>query len=220
MSRALSALGLVLVFGAVSGLHAQNPLPSNPRNRLTPIPEDRMTPALEQALAEYKRVRPDGLNPGRSGGPGLWSVYVHLPEILTPLRQLHEQVHVNPRLSQKLVHFIILITARHWTNDIWTAHDEDGIREGLTRETVKALEEGRHPKEMPDDEQIIYAFCTELLANKRVSDATYQRALSMFGEEGVVQTAVTVGLYSYLSLAVNMAYPETAGRGRLAPFPQ
>jgi hypothetical protein len=44
--------------------------------------------------------------------------------------------------------------------------------------------------------------------------------LSTFGEEGVVQTAVTIGLYSYLSLAVNMAYPESASRGRLAPFPQ
>jgi hypothetical protein len=46
------------------------------------------------------------------------------------------------------------------------------------------------------------------------------QALSRFGEEGVVQTAVTVGLYSYLSLAVNVAYPESATRGRLAPFPQ
>jgi hypothetical protein len=59
-----------------------------------------------------------------------------------------------------------------------------------------------------------------LLANKRVSDGTYARALSKFGEEGVVQAAVTVGLYSYLSLAVNMAYPESAGSGRLAPLPR
>jgi 4-carboxymuconolactone decarboxylase len=73
---------------------------------------------------------------------------------------------------------------------------------------------------MAEDEEIAYAFCTELLQNKRVSDATYARAVAMFGEEGVVQTAVTVGLYSYLSLAVNMAYPESAPSGRLAPFPQ
>jgi 4-carboxymuconolactone decarboxylase len=220
MSRAFPVISLMIVLGAVTGLQAQNLPPSNPQNRLRPIPEDRMTPALEQALAEYRKVRPDGLSPGRSGGPSLWTVYVHVPEILTPLRQLHEQVHVNPRLSQKLVHFIILITARHWTNDIWTAHDEDVVKEGLSRETVKALEEGRHPKGMPEDEEIMYAFCTELLTNKRVSDATYMKALSTFGEEGVVQTAVTIGLYSYLSLAVNMAYPESASRGRLAPFPQ
>jgi 4-carboxymuconolactone decarboxylase len=207
----------------------QVPAPASPQNRLSAIPADEMTEPLRRALAEYREVRPDGLGElggagagggVGAGGPNLWTVYVHLPEILGPIRQLHEQVHVNPRISQKLVHFIIMIVARHWTNDIWTAHEEDAIREGLGRDTVTALEEGRHPDNMTEDEEIAYAFCTELLENKRVSDATYALAVAEFGEEGVVQTAVTVGLYSYLSLAVNMAYPESAPNGRLAPFPQ
>ena len=66
----------------------------------------------------------------------------------------------------------------------------------------------------------MYDFCTELLQNKRVSDATYARAVATLGEEAVVQTAVTAGLYTYLSMAVNMAYPESAKSGRLPPFPQ
>jgi hypothetical protein len=76
-----------------------------------------MTEPLRRALAEYKEVRPDGLggaNGVGAGGPSLWTVYVHLPEILGPIRQLHEQSHVNPRISQKLVHFVIMIVARYW----------------------------------------------------------------------------------------------------------
>jgi 4-carboxymuconolactone decarboxylase len=202
---------------------APTPVPANPQNRLSAIPEEKMTEPLRRALAEYKEVRPDGLG-GRggvgTGGPSLWTVYVHLPEILGPIRQLHEQSHVNPRISQKLVHFVIMIVARYWANDIWTAHEEDSIKEGLGRDTVKALEEGRHPEHMTEDEEISYDFCTELLENKRVSDATYARAVAKFGEEGVVQIAVTAGLYSYMSMAVNMAYPESAKSGRLAPFPR
>jgi 4-carboxymuconolactone decarboxylase len=207
----------------------RTPTPASPQNRLSAIPEAGMTEPLRRALAEYREVRPDGLGElggagaaGEvgAGGPNLWTVYVHLPEILGPIRQLHEQVHVNPRISQKLVHFIIMIVARHWTNDIWTAHEDDSIKEGLGRDTVTALEEGRYPQNMAEDEEIAYAFCVELLENKRVSDATYARAVAAFGEEGVVQIAVTVSLYSYLSLAVNMAYPESAPSGRLAPFPQ
>jgi 4-carboxymuconolactone decarboxylase len=205
------------------------PAPASAQNRLSAIPEDEMTEPLRRALAEYRAVRPDGLGElGGAGlgggvgvgGPNLWTVYVHLPEILGPLRQLHEQSHVNPRISQKLVHFIIMIVARHWTNDIWTAHEEDSIREGLGRDTVKALEEGRHPQHMTEDEAAVYDFCTELLQNKRVSDATYARAVTLLGEEAVVQTAVTAGLYTYLSMAVNMAYPESAQSGRLDPFPR
>jgi 4-carboxymuconolactone decarboxylase len=205
------------------------PVPASAQNRLSAIPEDAMSEPLRRALAEYREVRPDGLGEAGgagpqggvgAGGPNLWTVYVHLPEILGPLRELHEQSHVNPRISQKLIHFIIMIVARHWTNDIWTAHEEDAIREGLGRDTVKALEEGRHPEHMAEDEAAVYDFCTELLQNKRVSDATYARAVATLGEEAVVQTAVTAGLYTYLSMAVNMAYPESAKSGRLPPFPQ
>jgi 4-carboxymuconolactone decarboxylase len=208
---------------------AHVPVPASAQNRLSAIPEDKIREPLRRALAEYEEVRPDGLGdaggagPGGgvgAGGPNLWTVYVHLPEILGPIRQLHEQSHVNPRISQKLVHFIIMIVARHWTNDIWTAHEEDAIREGLGRDTVTALEEGRHPEHMAADEAAVYDFCTELLENKRVSDATYSRAVTQLGEEGVVQTAVTAGLYTYLSMAVNMAYPESAESGRLPPFPR
>jgi len=233
------ALGKMLVEQRVSSLLNQIrneprgetpvPLPASAQNRLSAIPEDRMREPLRRALAQYREVRPDGLGEGGgarpdggvgAGGPNLWTVYVHLPEILGPLRQLHEQSHVNPRISQKLIHFIIMIVARHWTNDIWTAHEEDSIREGLGRDTVQALEEGRHPEHMTEDEAAVYDFCTELLENKRVSDATYARAVAELGEEAVVQTAVTAGLYTYLSMAVNMAYPESANSGRLPPFPR
>jgi len=228
MTIRLRALVLVLTVlpSAQTWAQSQAPAPANPpnrQNRLSPIPEEKMTEPLRRALAEYKEVRPDGLGGAGgvgTGGPSLWTVYVHLPEILGPIRQLHEQSHVNPRINQKLVHFVIMIAARYWTNDIWTAHEEDSIKEGLSRETAKALEEGRHPDRMAEDEAIIYDFCTELLENKRVSDATYARAVAKFGEEGVVQTAVTLGLYSYMSIAVNMAYPESASHGRLAPFPR
>lgn len=233
------ALGRILLEQRVSSILHQirsqalwqvpTPTPASPQNRLSAIPEASMSEPLRRALAEYREVRPDGLGElggagaaggVGAGGPNLWTVYVHLPEILGPIRQLHEQVHVNPRISQKLVHFVIMIVARHWTNDIWTAHEDDSIKEGLGRDTVTSLEEGRYPPNMAEDEQVAYDFCVELLENKRVSDATYARAVAVLGEEGVVQTALTVSLYSYLSLAVNMAYPESAPSGRLAPFPQ
>jgi 4-carboxymuconolactone decarboxylase len=233
------ALGKVLLEQRVSSIlnqirdeirnEAPAPAPANEQNRLSAIPEADMREPLRRALAEYREVRPDGLGElggagaggaVGTGGPNLWTVYVHLPEILGPIRQLHEQSHVNPRISQKLVHFVIMIVARHWTNDIWTAHEEDSIQEGLGRDTVIALEEGRHPEHMTEDEAAVYDFCTELLQNQRVSDATYARAVAELGEEGVVQVAVTAGLYTYLSMAVNMAYPESAPSGRLPPFPR
>ena len=179
-----------------------------------------MTEAQKQAAAEFAAVRPDGLADIGMGSPNLFHVYMRVPEVLIPLLRVQENMHVHPRLSQKLIHFIILITARHWTNAIWSAHDVDAVKEGLAGDTVKALAVGRRPLNMPEDEEIIYDFCTELLVNMRVSDATYARALAKFGEEGVVQAAITEAEYAFISIATNMALPESASRGPLAPFPR
>ena len=71
MCRGVTGLVLLLVMAAVGMVHAQDAPPSNSQNRLPFVAEDRMTPALREALAEYQKVRPDGLAPGRSGGPSL-----------------------------------------------------------------------------------------------------------------------------------------------------
>ena len=202
--------------------HLPPPVPANKENRLPPIPHDKMTEAQKQAAAEYAAVRPDGMAPSTGGVdfPNLFQVYVRVPEVMIPLLRVQENVHVHPRLPQKLIHFIVLITARHWTNAIWAAHDVDAVKEGLAPETVKSLAVGRRPLNMPPDEEILYDFCTELLANKRVSDATYARTTAKFGEEGAVQATIVVAEYAFISIATNMALPESASRGPLAPFPR
>ena len=219
----LSALVLALTLVPSMSVRAQHlppPVPANKENRLPPIPYDKMTEAQKQAAAEFAAARPDGLADIGAGSPNLFHVYMRVPEVLIPLLRVQENIHVHPRLSQKLIHFIILITARHWSNAIWGAHDVDAVKEGLAGDTVKALAVGRRPLNMPEDEEILYDFCTELLTNMRVSDATYARALATFGEEGVVQAGITVAEYAFISIATNMALPESASRGPLAPFPR
>ena len=198
------------------------PVPANKESRLPPIPADKMTEAQREAAAEYAAVRPDGMAPSTGGvdSPNLFQVYIRVPEVMIPLLRVQEGVHVHPRLPQKLIHFIILITARHWDNAIWAAHDVDAVKEGLAPETVKALAVGRRPLNMPEDEEIIYDFCTELLQNKRVSDATYARTTAKFGEEGTVQATLVVAEYAFIGIATNMALPESASRGPLPSFPR
>ena len=64
---------------------------------------------------------------------------------------------------------------------------------------------------MQDDEAAVYDFCTELHLDKNVSEATYQRALSLFGERGVVDLIGISGYYTIVSMTLNVfevALPE------------
>jgi 4-carboxymuconolactone decarboxylase len=52
---------------------------------------------------------------------------------------------------------------------------------------------------MSSDEEICYDFSIEILRNKRVSDATYERTRSRFGDKGVLALAAISGYYTFIA---------------------
>jgi 4-carboxymuconolactone decarboxylase len=132
-------------------------------------------------------------------------------------------VQTRPVLGNKLTEFAILIAARDWTNNYeWNAHSNASNQAGLAPALREAVAEGRRPEHMAEDEEIVYEFCTELLHNKSVSDATYARALAKFGEAGVVELANIEGYYVYLSMIMNTARSPlpNGAKPQLAAFPK
>jgi 4-carboxymuconolactone decarboxylase len=83
--------------------------------------------------------------------------------------------------------------------------------------------EGRRPAGMSDDEEIVYEFCDELHRNHSVSDTTYAKALSKFGEQGIIDIVSVDGCYTFLSMVMNVARtprPQRASAPALSAFPQ
>jgi 4-carboxymuconolactone decarboxylase len=73
---------------------------------------------------------------------------------------------------------------------------------------------------MSADEEIVYDFTTELLKNKRVSDATFDRAEQRFGKKGTVDMAAIAGYYGFLAMQLNMARYQAGDGPRLSRFPE
>jgi 4-carboxymuconolactone decarboxylase len=122
----------------------------------------------------------------------------------------------------KLNEFIILITARHYTQQYeWYVHYPIAIKEGLSRDIADAVADGRRPGGMSAEEELIYDFCTELLRNHSVSDPTYARAIARFGEPGTIEMVGVVGYYTFQSMVLNTARtPAPPGSPALVPFPK
>ena len=85
----------------------------------------------------------------------------------------------------------------------------------MSEAIARAIAEGRRPPGMAADQEALYDFCQELLKTKGVSDATYQRALTLLGEHGVVDAVGIVGYYSMLAMVLNTA--RTPGGESMAP---
>ena len=183
--------------------------------RLPPISEDAYTPAQKDALADFKATRGVGFS-------GPWHVLVRSPELLTHAQRMGEYLRYRCSLSGRLSELVILMIAREWTQDFeFGAHRPNALKAGVSEDTVAAIREGRRPDGLNADEQLVYDFTTELLRTKRVSDATYARALGKFGEQGCVDLAGICGYYSLLAMTMNVArVPPPAGEPRLPRFPE
>lgn len=185
------------------------------QNRMPPIPAEKMSDAQKKAAADHAAAR------GSLTGP--WNVLLRSPELMDRVRGLSDYVRFNGALPPRLSEFVILLTARQWSQAYeWNAHYPLAVKGGLNPEVAKAIADGRRPQGMADDEEALYEFCNELLRNHSVSDATYARAIAKFGERGILDTIGLMGHYSLIAMVLNTSRTPVppGGPPLLAPFPR
>lgn len=158
---------------------------------------------------------PEAVNRILRGGP--FNAWLRSPELGDRLQKVGEYIRYNTSLPLRLNEFAILITAREWTSQYeWHAHHPLAMKAGLDPRIAAELADGKRPTGMKEDEAAVYDFCTQLHRAKKVDDATYKRAVALFGEKGVVDLIGVSGYYTAVSMTLNVAeVPVPAG----APLP-
>ena len=182
--------------------------------RLPPISPEAYTEAQKAAEADFRSTR-------NLGFTGPWHVFIRSPELLTHAQRMGEYLRYRCTIAGRLSELAILCVARHWTQDYeWGAHRKHAARDGVTQETIAAIQEGRRPSALTEDESSVYEFVNELLHNRRVSDATDAEALKRFGETGVIDLCGIVGYYQLLALTMNVArVPPPEDEAMMPRFP-
>jgi 4-carboxymuconolactone decarboxylase len=191
MTRAVGALTLVLLTAGAAAAQEQG--------RMPPIPPEKMTPEQQKAAAEFMETR----QTRTLNGPFI--ALLRSPDLIN----LASEIGIWTRktsLPPRLFEFVVLITARDWTQNFeWNGHSAAALKGGLSQDIVQAVADGRRPMRMADDETIVYDFTTELLNNRGVSDETYARALAKFGERGIIDMTGISGYYTMIAMVLNVA---------------
>ena len=186
-----SLLGLGLPAAAEAAEAAQD--------RMPPIPADKMTDAQKKAAEEL-------ISGPRGSLVGPFIPLLRSPEFLSRLQKAGAYLRYDTKLGSNISEFIILLTARHWTQQFeWDSHEAIAKQAGIKPEIITAISEGRRPAGMSADEEIVHDFCTELLQHQSVSDATYARAVNRFSEKGVIDITGLCGYYSLLGMIMNVS---------------
>src|SRR5208283_1742115 len=169
------------------------------------VAQDRMPAIPLEKMNDLQKKYAEEIIKGPRGA--LYGPFVPLirsPELMDRAQRMGEYLRFKSAIGNKLSELVILVVARQWTQQVeWYIHEPIAIKAGIKPEVVQAIAEGRRPTGMPEDEEIVYDFCIELHANKSISDATYNRALASFGEQGIMDMLGINGYYTFLAMIMN-----------------
>ena len=190
---------------------------------VSPVLAQQRLPTIppEQYTAEQKKAAEEFLAARKVPVFGPFEPMMHSPEVMTIARSTGDYLRYNSAIGNTLSELVILITAREWSQDFeWYVHQPIALKAGISKDTTDAIADGRRPAAMTADEEIVYDFTIELQRNKRISDATFNRAEQRFGKKGVVDMVGISGYYTSLAMQLNAARYQFSGEGpRLSRFP-
>jgi 4-carboxymuconolactone decarboxylase len=189
-------------------------LTAQAEDRLPTIPPAQYTAEQKQAAAEFEAARKVAVF-------GPFEPLMHSPAVMSQARAMGDYLRYKSALGNTLSELAILVTAREWSQGYeWSVHAPIALKAGIRPEIIEAISDGRRPAGMSLDEEAVYDYAVEMLRNKQVSNATFDRAKSRFGAKGVVDMTGILGYYTFLAMQLNAAqYPLPQGAKKLPRMP-
>lgn len=140
-----------------------------------------------------------------AGGPlgGPYYAYIRHPELMRRAQELRNCLQAGP-LSGRERQIVHLSVARHWgARYPWAAQVRASLDAGLDREIIDSINANDVPRLDDPREKAAYEVARELLADRRLSDATYAAAEERLGLEDLVAVVASVGQFSMTCCTTN-----------------
>ncbi len=152
-------------------------------------------------------VRPGtGYGTGLRGPVGMW---MHSPQLAQGVFPLRHRVRYETAKDQRLTELTIIATAREISNQYeYSAHEPLAITAGLEAGIIdlvkyrRPLSEGAGLPGFGDEERLIIQFTREVVSEEKVSMDTFNEALALFGQEGVMDLVGLIGYYNFVAITL------------------
>jgi 4-carboxymuconolactone decarboxylase len=196
----------VLLLAATAAGSAQSKLPADvdpaSYSRLPLLTRDKMTP---EQLRIMDKIAKDRATP--QVGPQ--ATYIYSPGVAEPTDALNQYLRktvVGPHYFEMCA----LIGA--WEFDQayeWSAHEGGAQRAGVEQKVIDAIKYNRDLQGLAEKDAVVIQFGRDLFRGKhRVSPATYEKVVELFGQQGMLELVSVMGDYGMVALMLNAAGQE------------
>ena len=179
--------------------------------------------------ARFKEFKKDEITPeqvkvwdevagARTGAfPTPFHVLLENPDLCRTVTSVGAICRYKTGLGPRLSELAILTVATHWRCAYeFAVHTPEARKGGVPEHEIEALKEGRRPDFKDADAALVYAFATELLDRRDVSDTTFDAAVARLSHKTTVELAGLIGYYSLLAmtmLAFRVPAPQKKDKG-------
>jgi alkylhydroperoxidase family enzyme len=177
--------------------------------RLNPIPPenlsseqrplfDRIQAGIESHFKGFISKRADGALIGP------FNAMLHFPQFGTAnwdyITALVEHSTL-PKPSHEVA--ILVVGARYSSRYELYAHEHVAARSGLSEAKIATIVAGERPGDLTREEGIAYDVASKLAGGGQLPEATYQAALSAFGNQGTAELVYVIAGYCLTSVLLN-----------------
>jgi 4-carboxymuconolactone decarboxylase len=154
----------------------------------------------------------------RRGTLNVFRMLANAPDVFVGWTQMVDELFDSPTFTLRTREVVILRVAR-LQNSRYELSQHIGIaREaGLTDRQISAIVETDDFDEFDDTERELLDLVTELCTTRRLSATSFDRARSVFGDEGITELLMLVSCYYGLALVLNAADVEVDTDARFQP---
>ena len=183
-------------------------------------------PALDiDQLTDRQRAVVAAINAGPRGAAdpsiglrGPFSVWVRSPNVGMPAQQLGAAVRFDTSLSDQVREVAICVVGAFYRAKFeFAMHGPMAVAAGVDAAAVETIRQRGIPS-LPADQAAGHDVAVQLLRDHRIDDATYQTAVDLLGEGGVIELVTIIGYYCLVSLVLN-AFEVPLQAGLTDPFP-
>ena len=176
-------------------------------SRLRTITHEQLNPVQQQIWEQVtngRRVGGAGFVGPDGGLRGPFNALLHTPSVGLSAASLGEALRYDTSLDRRLLELATITVGARWRSNFeWAVHARLAVEAGVAAEVVEAVGDQRDPVFERADEAVVHRFTVELLHTGRVAVQTYDDALALLGDRGVVELVILAGYYCAICFALN-----------------
>jgi len=156
----------------------------------------------EEMNAEQGKVFDAAKAAGNPVGGPYWA-YIRYPRLMSASQEMGGCLRDGP-LSPRERQIAVLTAVRHWNAKYpWGAQARNSLQSGVEQSIIDAINAHQTPDLPNPRERMAHTLAKELLANKGLSEATYQAAEKLFKLEELVSLVAIIGQFTMVSCTAN-----------------